>query len=85
MVKEVLPTCSVCGAQVVDNVEPEIAKEGIIKQGKYVNNLWICNECLNKKWIYQRNLFLLLIKKQLKLEVLKYNQRQILLFFTNNI
>jgi hypothetical protein len=26
-----------------------------------------------------------LIKKQLKLEVLKYNQRQILLFFTNNI
>jgi hypothetical protein len=26
-----------------------------------------------------------LIKKQLKLEVLQYNQRQILLFFTNNI
>ena len=49
MVKEVLPSCSVCGAQVADNVEPEIAKEGIIKQGKYVNNVWICNECLNKK------------------------------------
>ena len=38
-----------------------------------------------QKMIYQRNLFLLLIKKQLKLEVLQYNQRQILLFFTNNI
>ena len=49
MVKEVLPSCSVCGAQVVDNVEPEIAKEGIIKQEKYVNNLQSCNECLNKK------------------------------------
>jgi len=49
MVKEVLPSCSVCGAQVVDNIEPKIAKECIIKQGKYVNNLWICNECLNKK------------------------------------
>jgi hypothetical protein len=49
MVKEVLPSCNVCGAQVADNVEPEIAKEGQIKQGKYVNNVWICEDCLNKK------------------------------------
>ena len=49
MVKEVFTSCNVCGAQVSDNVEPEIAKEGQIKQGKYVNNVWICEDCLNKK------------------------------------
>ncbi|MDQ4074386.1 MAG: hypothetical protein M3162_08810 [Thermoproteota archaeon] len=48
MVKEILPSCSSCGAQVVDNVEPEVEKEGKIKQGKYLNNLWFCNDCLRK-------------------------------------
>ena len=68
MVKEVLPSCSVCGAQVADNVEPEIAKEGIIKQGKYVNNLWICNECLNKKQNILKIFIFTIDKKQQKPE-----------------
>ena len=48
MVKKVLPSCNVCGASVVDSVEPEVAKEGQVKEGKYVNNVWVCNDCLNK-------------------------------------
>ena len=68
MVKEVLPSCSVCGAQVADNVESEIAKEGIIKQGKYVNNLWICDECINKKQNIFKKFIFTIDKKQQKLE-----------------
>jgi uncharacterized protein with PIN domain len=48
MVKEVLPSCNICGIPVADLVEPEVSKEGQIKQGKYVDNIWICNDCLNK-------------------------------------
>ena len=48
MVKKVLPSCNVCGASVFDFVEPEVAKEGQVKEGKYVNNVWVCNDCLNK-------------------------------------
>lgn len=51
MVKEVLPSCNVCGSPVIDSLEPEVAKEGIIKQGKYVNNVWICDDCINNKKI----------------------------------
>jgi hypothetical protein len=49
MVKEVLPSCNVCGSSVIDNLEPEVAKEGVIKKGKYVNNVWICDECVTIK------------------------------------
>ncbi|MBA3977167.1 MAG: hypothetical protein H0X50_03090 [Nitrosopumilus sp.] len=48
-VKKVLPSCNVCGVSVIDLVEPEVAKEGQVKEGKYVNNVWTCNECLNKR------------------------------------
>jgi hypothetical protein len=48
MVKNVLPSCNICGVHVIDKVEPEVEKEGIIKEGKYVNNVWICNDCLKK-------------------------------------
>ena len=49
MVKKVLPSCSVCGASVIDFVEPEVAKEGQVKEGKYVNNVWVCNDCLSNQ------------------------------------
>ena len=48
MVKKVLPSCNVCGVSVIDHVDPEVEKEGLIKKGKYVDNVWICNDCLNK-------------------------------------
>jgi uncharacterized protein with PIN domain len=48
MVKNVLPTCHKCGASVIDFVEPEVEKEGKIKKGKFVDNVWICDDCIKK-------------------------------------
>ena len=49
MVKNLISTCSKCGSLVSDHIEPEVEKEGVIKVGKYVNNIWVCNECLKNK------------------------------------
>ena len=49
MVKNIIPTCSKCGSFVSDHIEPEVEKEGQIKEGKYVDNVWVCNECLKNK------------------------------------
>jgi hypothetical protein len=49
MVKKVLPSCNVCGVSVIDHVDPEVEKEGQIKKGKYVDNVWICDDCLSKR------------------------------------
>jgi len=46
MVRNLIPTCSKCGSLLSDHIEPEVKKEGLIKEGKYVDNVWICNECL---------------------------------------
>jgi len=47
MVKSIIPTCSRCGAFVTDHVEPEV-KKGLIREGKYIDNVWVCKECLKK-------------------------------------
>ncbi|HEU5119640.1 MAG TPA: hypothetical protein VFT71_01520 [Candidatus Nitrosocosmicus sp.] len=49
MVRNIVPTCCVCGSVVTDHVEPEVQKEGEIKEGKYIENNWICNECFNDR------------------------------------
>ena len=49
MVRNLIPTCSKCGSFVSDHIEPEVEKEGQIKEGKYVDNVWVCNECLKNK------------------------------------
>ncbi|MDQ3084454.1 MAG: hypothetical protein M3Q77_06525 [Thermoproteota archaeon] len=46
MVKSIIPTCSRCGSFVTDHLEPEVKKEGQIREGKYIDNVWVCNECL---------------------------------------
>jgi hypothetical protein len=46
MVRNLIPICSKCGSFVSDHIEPEIEKEGQIKEGKYVDNVWVCNDCL---------------------------------------
>ena len=47
MVTNIFPTCCECGSVVTDHVEPEVQNQGEIKEGKYIENNWICNECLN--------------------------------------
>lgn len=49
MVNAILPKCEFCGAFVTDLVEPEEKKEGQIKEGKYIDNVWICIDCMKNK------------------------------------
>jgi RNase P subunit RPR2 len=40
-----IPTCAQCGSPVTDSLEPEVEEQGQLKKGKYINNIWMCNEC----------------------------------------
>ena len=40
-----VPTCVKCGSPVTDSLESEVEEQGQLKRGKYVNSVWICNEC----------------------------------------
>jgi len=33
---------------VSDSVEPDVEKVGQIKVGRYVKNVWMCEDCLNQ-------------------------------------
>jgi hypothetical protein len=46
MVINLIPQCVKCGASVSDLVEPEVEKQRQLKPGRYVDNKWICNDCL---------------------------------------
>ncbi|MDR4490257.1 MAG: hypothetical protein R2685_05075 [Candidatus Nitrosocosmicus sp.] len=51
MVKNILPKCEICDVFVTDLVEPEVKREreGQIKEGKYIDNVWICVDCIKNK------------------------------------
>ena len=38
-------TCVKCGSPVTDSLETEVEEQGQLKRGKYVNSVWMCNEC----------------------------------------
>ena len=40
-----VPTCVKCGSPVTDLLESEVEEQGQLKRGKYVNSVWMCNEC----------------------------------------
>ena len=40
-----VPTCVKCGSTVTDLLEAEVEEQGQLKRGKYVNSVWMCNEC----------------------------------------
>jgi uncharacterized protein with PIN domain len=40
-----VPTCAKCSAPVTDSLETEVEKQGQLKRGKYINSIWMCNEC----------------------------------------
>ena len=42
-----IPTCAQCGSPVTDSLEPEVEEQGQLKRGKYINNIWMCNECVD--------------------------------------
>ena len=48
MVK-LVPECTKCGSSVTDLVEPEIEEHGQLKRGRYVNSIWICNDCIENE------------------------------------
>lgn len=40
-----VPTCVKCSAPVTDSLEAEVEKQGQLKRGKYINSVWMCNDC----------------------------------------
>jgi hypothetical protein len=40
-----VPTCVKCGSPVTDLLEAEVEEQGQLKRWKYVNSVWMCNEC----------------------------------------
>ena len=44
-----IPTCVKCGSPVTDLLESEVEEQGQLKRGKYVNSVWMCNECADAK------------------------------------
>ena len=40
-----VPTCIKCGSPVTDSLDSEVEEQGQLKSGKYVNSVWICNDC----------------------------------------
>jgi uncharacterized protein with PIN domain len=40
-----VPTCGKCNAPVTDSLEAEVEKQGQLKRGKYINSVWMCNDC----------------------------------------
>ena len=45
---DLLPRCVKCGFQVADSVEPEVEKGGRVKEGHYVNSVWMCDDCFRE-------------------------------------
>jgi uncharacterized protein with PIN domain len=40
-----VPTFIKCGSPVTDLLEAEVEEQRQLKNGKYVNSVWMCNEC----------------------------------------
>ena len=40
-----VPTCVKCSAPVTDSLEAEVEKQKKKKRGKYINSVWMCNDC----------------------------------------
>jgi hypothetical protein len=38
--------CAKCGLPVIDSVEPEVEEHGQLKRGRYIDSVWLCNDCI---------------------------------------
>jgi hypothetical protein len=48
-----LPQCTKCGSSVTDSIEYEIEQHEKIKTGNYINDTWICSDCLGASRIQE--------------------------------
>jgi hypothetical protein len=46
---KIVPECTKCGSPVTDLVEPEVEEHGQVKRGRYINSVWICNDCIENE------------------------------------
>ena len=46
---KLIPRCAKCGLALSNSLEPEVKKQGEIKAGHYINNTWICNDCIESE------------------------------------
>lgn len=43
---KLVPTCAArCGLSVTDSLDAKVEEHGKLKRGKYVNSVWMCDEC----------------------------------------
>jgi Zn-finger protein len=42
-----IPQCIKCNSPVTDSVEVQIEQHEKIKLGHYIDNVWICDDCIN--------------------------------------
>jgi hypothetical protein len=72
-----LPQCDQCSSPVTDSIE--IENHGRVKLGKYIDDSWICNDCMTASlnqndskcimniWELQTNLmYLLILQRRMK-------------------
>jgi uncharacterized protein with PIN domain len=41
-----VPECTKCGLPVIDSVEPEVEEHGQLKRGRYIDSVWLCDDCI---------------------------------------
>ncbi len=46
---KLIPECIKCGSPVTDSLESEVEEQGQLKRGKYINSIWICNDCADTR------------------------------------
>ena len=46
---KIVPECTKCGSPVTDLVEPEVEEHGQVKRGRYINSVWICDDCIENE------------------------------------
>ena len=46
---EIKHKCSNCGSPVTDSISIKIKDDKSVKLGKFINETWICDDCLLKK------------------------------------
>jgi hypothetical protein len=43
---KLVPECAKCGSPVTDLVEPEVEEHGQLKRDRYVDSVWLYNDCI---------------------------------------
>jgi hypothetical protein len=49
IMSKIIPQCIKCSSPITDSVEEQIEQHEKIKLGRYIDNIWICDDCINSR------------------------------------